>query len=315
MLAPLAAVPLYILIARPSGKRLALFAAGGAVLVGLAAAALWARYGEIPGKPFDEYSRVYSGQQIARSRPRRLRAQHPQPGRMFFEYGLRWFVPYAGWMSINTPPPSHGRRFAAPRRRRVRHRGDWRLSSVAALIATGARSPAFRCSCRRRSCKPSSRLLRRIRSVLYRSYLGDRAAGLVLCLVQGPPPRRSHRRLRRRRAPSLAGARPRSSMTHPSVFSDAIAKPRDPRAVGRWFRTSIAATPTDATCPRRHEGLRSSAASAIGAWAFNLGSMLSMTGRHQQALAAFERAEKQGYDLYNLPSSGPSLMAIGELAS
>ncbi|HET7404037.1 MAG TPA: hypothetical protein VFJ62_19725, partial [Usitatibacter sp.] len=65
VLAPLAAAPLFVLVRRPDAKRIALLTAGGAVLVGLAAAVLYQRYGEILGRPFDEYSQVYLRQLAA----------------------------------------------------------------------------------------------------------------------------------------------------------------------------------------------------------------------------------------------------------
>ena len=72
ILAPLAAVPLYILVARPPPLRLALLSGTGIVIVAAAAAALSMRYGEILGKPFDEYSNVYITQ---------LSALNPEAGR------------------------------------------------------------------------------------------------------------------------------------------------------------------------------------------------------------------------------------------
>jgi len=45
---------------------------------------------------------------------------------------------------------------------------------------------------------------------------------------------------------------------------------------------------------------------------FNAGSVLSAQGKQKEALAAFDRAEKEGYNLYNLPfQRGLALMALG----
>ena len=57
-----AAVPLYIVVARPGARRLALLGAAGALLVVAAGYILSYRYGAIIGKPFDEYSHVYLAQ-------------------------------------------------------------------------------------------------------------------------------------------------------------------------------------------------------------------------------------------------------------
>jgi tetratricopeptide (TPR) repeat protein len=47
----------------------------------------------------------------------------------------------------------------------------------------------------------------------------------------------------------------------------------------------------------------------------SLGSLLSSSGRHPQALEAFDRAEKEGYDQYNLPfQRGLALLATGKPA-
>src|SRR5512140_1630137 len=68
VLAPLTAMPLYILVARPPARRLAALAALGAALVTLAGGILYLRYGEILGKPFDEFSRL-SLDQLAKLDP------------------------------------------------------------------------------------------------------------------------------------------------------------------------------------------------------------------------------------------------------
>jgi hypothetical protein len=108
IMAPLAALPVYILVARPSLKKLALIGGAGAVLVGGAAAVLALRYGEIIGNPFDEFSKIYMAQ---------LSALGPDVEKnayllsifnqawLFFKYGLFWLLPYAGWLSIDMRPP------------------------------------------------------------------------------------------------------------------------------------------------------------------------------------------------------------------
>jgi tetratricopeptide (TPR) repeat protein len=51
-----------------------------------------------------------------------------------------------------------------------------------------------------------------------------------------------------------------------------------------------------------------------GMGTFNIGSLLAVQGRHEEALAAFDRAEKEGYKLYNLPfQRGLSLIALGRV--
>src|SRR5258706_15561717 len=108
MLAPLVAPPLYIVAERPPAKRVALIAAAVAALVGLAAVYLSMRFGRILGSAFDEYSRVYLTQ-LAKLNPDAEKNAYSlsvlNEAYLFFQYGVRWFLPYEGWMSINMRPP------------------------------------------------------------------------------------------------------------------------------------------------------------------------------------------------------------------
>ncbi len=62
ILAPLAAIPLFLLARRPTMKQLLPVAAAGVLLAGAAAALLALKYGEILGKPFDLWSQIYMRQ-------------------------------------------------------------------------------------------------------------------------------------------------------------------------------------------------------------------------------------------------------------
>jgi 4-amino-4-deoxy-L-arabinose transferase-like glycosyltransferase len=108
VLAPLAAVPVYIVVARPSRMRLAMVAVATATLIGAAGALLWARFGYIIGTPFDEFSRAYLAQ-LAALNPDAPRHAWPlsiiNQCWLFFQYGLRWFFPVGDWMSISIRPP------------------------------------------------------------------------------------------------------------------------------------------------------------------------------------------------------------------
>src|SRR5260221_6218998 len=63
--APLAALPIYIVVSRPPRKRLAAMTGAGAVVIALGAAILWERLARVLGTPFDEFSRVYLAQLAA----------------------------------------------------------------------------------------------------------------------------------------------------------------------------------------------------------------------------------------------------------
>ncbi len=157
--------------------------------------------------------------------------------------------------------------------------------------------------------------------VLYRSYLwAIGVPGLIVCLVHGPPPR----------ALLVAGLvvgtlfawqaldRVLSMATPERAYGDAIRKlPDDPRSVGRWFpylNRGNAYFDRDMMALAMKDFEASAALGDMGMGMFNLGSLLSMKGRHQQALAAFDRAEKQGYDSYSLPfQRGLALMELGKV--
>ncbi len=102
------------------------------------------------------------------------------------------------------------------------------------------------------------------------------------------------------------------------AFTDAIDKlPDDPRSVGRWFPylnrgNAYLDNEQPALAARDFEA--SAELGDLGMGAFNLGAMHLLAGRGQQALAAFDRAEKQGYDQANLPfERGRTLLAMGRI--
>jgi tetratricopeptide (TPR) repeat protein len=53
----------------------------------------------------------------------------------------------------------------------------------------------------------------------------------------------------------------------------------------------------------------------MGLGVYNMGAVFAATGHPQQALVAFDRAEQEGYDLYNLPlQRGLALLALNKPA-
>ncbi len=328
VLAPLAALPVYILVSRPPGKRLAIMVGVGGVLVAIAAAVLSERLGRILGKPFDEFSRVYLAQ---------LAALDPNAPKnawglsivnqawLFFEYGFRWMLPLGDWMSISMRPPFPVKWLSFPQAIGVvgylaviaggfwlllRHR-DWR-----ALLGLSLLLPALLFATEFATVWVQDPF------VLYRSYLwAIGIPGIVLLAVHGPAPR----------VVLAVGAvvglllvwqaveRVLSLATPETAWTDAIAKlPKDPRAVGRWFpylnRGSYYADHDKYQLAIR-DFEASSALGDMGMGAFNTGSMLTATGKPQQALQMFDAAEKQGYNLYNLPfQRGIALAALGKPA-
>ena len=327
LFAPLAALPVYIVVARPSWRRLAGVTAAGLALAGLAALVLWHKYGRIVAQPFDEYSHVYLAQ-LAKLDPGAERHAYVlsvlNEAWLFLRYGFDWFVPYAGWLSIDLRPPFPVAFATFPQVLGI-------LGYLAVLIGGFVLVLRYRDG---RALAGLSLLLAALLFptefvtiwvqdpyVLYRSYLwAIGIPGLVFFLVHGP----SGRVLL---AAGLAvGAlllwqsldRVTSLSTPVSAWSDAIAKlPNDPRAVGRWFpylnRGSAYVDSNDfAAAFRDFEA--SSKLGDLGMGAFNMGALLAASGKPREALAAFARAEREGYNLYNLHlQRGLALAALGKL--
>jgi protein O-mannosyl-transferase len=327
ILAPLAAVPLYILVARPSAKRLAALAAGGGVLVAVAAGLLYQRYGEILGTPFDEYSHLYLDQ-LSRLDPSARRNAFPlsilNEAWLFFRYGVDWFLPYSGWLSISIRPPFPVRWLTFPQILGIAgYLGVlvggfvllFRYRDARALIGLSLLFPVL--------LFPTEFTTVWVQDPfsLYRSYLwAIGVPGLVFVALHGPSPRALLA------IGGVLGAllvwqamdRVRSMSTPESAWTDAIKKlSDDPRAVGRWFpylnRGSAFAEQNLFNLALR-DFEASAALGDQGMGMFNAGSILSAQGRHQDALAAFERAQKDGYNLYNLPfQRGLAFFALGRV--
>lgn len=102
------ALPLYVFVARPQWKRLALTGLVVAVLLGVATYVLSLRYGSIIGSvAFDDTSKAYV-KQLSALRPdiesdAYLLSIFNQM-RLFFGYGLLWAIPNIQWMAIDLRP-------------------------------------------------------------------------------------------------------------------------------------------------------------------------------------------------------------------
>jgi len=320
-------LPVYVLVARPTRKRLGAVTAVGAVLIAVAGVLLAQRFGNILGAPFDEFSRVYLAQLAALDpdAPRHAWALSIEnQAWLFFEYGFRWFLPVADWMSINMRPPFPVTALTFPQALGVPlyiatiaaaawlllRRRDWRaLAGLSLLVPALLFASEF------------ATVWVQDPFVLYRSYLwAIGVPGLVFCFVHGPSTRALV-------VVSVIVAlllswqaleRVLSLETPETAWSDAIRKlPRDPRAVGRWFpylnRGSYYADRDEFELAIR-DFETSSELGDMGMGSFDAGSMLNATGKPQQALALFDRAEKQGYDLYSLPfQRGLALAALGRI--
>lgn len=321
ILAPLAALPLYIVVARPGRLRLVAVAAADLLLVALMALALWSRYGQIIGKPFDEYSFVYLAQLGRDAQAHAFGLSVLNEAWLFFRYGFDWMIPWSGWMSINLRPPFPVSFLAFPQMLgaagyvalvaagfwAVLRCRDWRaLLGLSILFAALLYPTEF------------STVWVQDPFVLYRSYLwAIGIPGLVFLAVHGPSAR----------ALLVTGALVGALLVWQSVdrvlslenpetaWTDAIAKlPNDPRSVGRWFpylNRGAYYADNDSFELALRDFEASAALGDRGMGAFNMGAILSAKGRQQQALAAFDRAEADGYALYNLPfQRGLALLAM-----
>lgn len=328
MMAPLAAVPLYILVARPSGRRLALIAGLGGLLVGGAAAFLMYQYDEIIGQPFDQFSRIYLGQ-LARLGPdveaHAYLLSIINQAYLFFAYGLRWIFPYAGWMSIDMRPPFPVTLTGFPHILGI----VGYLAVLLGGLALVLRYRDWRALVGLSLLLPATLFMTEFATVwvqdpfvLYRSYLwAIGLPGLVFFLFHGV----SGRIL----LPIglLIGLlfvwqgldRVLSLSTPERVWTDAIAKlPDDHRSVGRWF-PYLNRGNLYLDRERFKEAVRDFRASGAlddgGMGQLNIGALLFSDGKYAESLAALDEARRQGYDRPNLYyQQGIALLALGRRA-
>lgn len=325
---PLAAVPVYIVIRRPGRRQLTLMAILGVCLTAAAALVLALKYGAIIGKPFDQFSKVYLAQ-LAVLGPGVESGAYPlsivNQAFLFFRYGLLWFLPHSGWMSIDLRPVFPITLWSFPHILGavgflavivggfflvIRYRDSRALLGLSLLMPGLLFMSEF------------ATVWIQDPFVLYRSYLwAVGVPGMVYLFVHGFPGRGLLL------VGVLLGAalswqamdRVHSLATPKAVWSDAIAKlPDDPRSVGRWFpylnRGNIYLD--EDRYREAYEDFRASAALGDkGMGMFNLAAMHYMAGRYEPALKAVGEAEKQGYDFPGLAyQRGVILHALGRLA-
>ena len=326
LFAPAAALPVYVIVARPTRRRMAAIGLGAALLSAVAGYGLLRFYGEILAKPFDEYSSLYLAQ-LASLDPAAERNAYGlsivNEAYLFFQYGLRWMLPASGWLSINLRPPfpltwltlphivgavAYVALVAAASFMVWRWR-DWR-----ALVGFSLLAPALL------FLTEFATVWVQDPFVMYRSYLwAIGIPGLVFVLLHGTPGRALF-------GVALvagvllawqAGDRVISLSSPERAWTDAIRKlPDDPRSVGRWFaylNRGAARVERGQYNLAMEDFESSSKLGDKGAGLVNRGSLYAANGEHQNALLSFAVAEREGYNVYNLPfQRGLSLLAVGE---
>ena len=104
---PLVALAVFLIVRRPSSKK-AWFVAGGTLLLLLASAAFFAmRYKALLGEAFDPISEGYIAQLAVISpgiQDKAFLLSIVNQAWLFINYGLLWFLPNVGWMSIDLRP-------------------------------------------------------------------------------------------------------------------------------------------------------------------------------------------------------------------
>jgi len=327
IVAPLAAIPVYVVAGRPSPRRLAVLAVAGLVAMGLLGAALRARFGAVIGTPIDEYSRVYLAQ-LAGLDPAAPQRAWPlsieNQAWLFFQYGVRWMLPWSGWMSINLRPPFPVAYATFPQVLGLagylavivagawlvlRHR-DWRaLLGLALLIPAALFVTEF------------AIVWVQDPFVLYRSYLWAIGIPALVMVIFHDIPARAGLAVGAAVAAFLAWQaldRVMSLESPERAWTDAIVKlPDDARSVGRWFpylNRGAGYAERDEFALALRDFQSSEALGDMGMGAFNAGSVLAAQGKHAEALAAFDRAAAQGYAPGNLQAQrAQSLLALRRL--
>lgn len=107
VMAPLFAVPVYVFIRRPRPRAVLILLASAGALLLAAAVLLFHIYGDILGKPFDKLSQAYVAQLRAAAPVSDLELWLLSVGnqlKLFFVYGFLWLVPVTGWMSVDLRP-------------------------------------------------------------------------------------------------------------------------------------------------------------------------------------------------------------------
>ena len=324
------ALPLYIFIRRPHWKQLLLIAGVSLAVLGAASAVLWSSYSSFIGTAFDARSQEFI-RQLEILRPGISGQIYPlsilNEAWLFFAYGVLWFLPHVGWMSIDLRPAFPLSLASFPQIvGGVGYVALWAASVWFFLRGRGALSFAALCLLFPLVLFATEFATVWVQDpfVLYRSYLWAAVAvpGLIALVLTGLAPRTIY---------VLGGVllvvlsalsleRTLSLRDGFSAWSDAAAKidvQAAPNAVGRWqaFLNLGAHHVERGSQIEARKALSSAIAlgEEHGYSLFNLGLAAQYEKKHTEALTWFTRAEVQGFDMALLPyHRGESLFALGQ---
>jgi tetratricopeptide (TPR) repeat protein len=305
------ALPLYIFVVRPDWKRTLRLVAVALVLVLVAAAILYQRFGAILGVAFDENSRLLA-QQLDALQPGVSKLVYPlsivNQAALFFYYGFLWFFPNVMWMSVDLRPAFPLSVFTFPQILGAIGFVGVLLGS-AWLVLRRSDALGFAALC---VLFPSMLYFTEFVTVwlqdpfvLYRSYLWALAVpGLVALLLIGWSPRVIY--------PiglvvavlfaGLAFERTQTFRNELTLWSDAVDKinlQASPNAVGRWRPfVNRGAYYLEREMPdyALNDFARAEALGEIyGSARFNMGVSQQLMKKHEDALASFAKAETLGF--------------------
>lgn len=323
------AVPLYIHIRRPPWRVVAAVAGGSVLLLLLAGAAFYGIYGDIIGRLFDPRS-VDFARQLEGLRPGITQHIYAlsilNEASLFFAYGLLWILPVVQWMSIDLRPAfplsftsfpqwlgavGYVALLAVAIWAVLKQRGVLSLIGVALLFPLLYFVTEF------------ATVWLQDPFVLYRSYLwAIGAVILVGVLLTGFKPRTVYA------LGLVAGCvfgllafeRVSTFQSEYTVWEDAAKKidiQAPASAVGRWRPyLNLGAEQLDKGLDTQAMASLSRAealGSLYGTARFNIGVALQHQNKHEEAIAAFDDAQRQGFD--DLPlyyQRGESAFALGQ---
>jgi tetratricopeptide (TPR) repeat protein len=324
-------LPLYVFVARPPWKKTLSISGVALALLAVGAWLLLKAYPGLVGQVFDDTSRQLVAQ-LDGQRPGVAAQAFPlsvlnQAG-LFFQYGLLWFLPYVGWMSIDLRPAFPLALTSVPA---LLGAAGYLALLVASIAAVLRRSDVwgFIGLC---LLFPLILFWTEFSTVwvqdpmaLYRSYLwAIPIPGLVAVLLTGwsPKPLYLLGAALAVAFAALAAERVLSMENELTVWSDAIEKQgpaAPPNAVGRYRaymnRGAYHLGRLSADAAIRDFTMAQSRGEPTGGALLNIGIAQQSLKRHAEALRSFDQAEAMGYkDAPLYFQRGESQFALGQFA-